>query len=244
VIFIVGMPRTGTTLVEQILCRHSDVQSAGELLGFGQVLAAAAQNTLAASGGASLVEASLEMDFSALGRDYMQGARQAAPDSRFFIDKLPVNYLYCGIIRKALPKAKIIHLVRDPMDSCYAIYKTLFNQAYYFSYDLDELADYYIAYHRLMEHWRQAMPGAILDLRYEELVQDPDTQIRRLIEGCGLEWQAAVLDPSSNKGPIMTASAAQVREPIHARSVQRWRDYEAGLAHLKARLQAAGVVKD
>ncbi len=241
-IFIVGMPRTGTTLVERMLGRHGDVKSAGELLEFGQALAVAARKCLEAHPGKTPVEASLMIDFAALGRDYMASARQVAPGSRMFIDKMPVNYMYCGLIKKALPNARIIHLIRDPMDSCYAIYKTLFGQAYYFSYDFDELAAYYASYHQLMRHWHDAMPGAILDVHYEDVVADTEGQARRILAWCGLDWQASVLTPSDNENPSTTASASQVREPIYTSSVQKWRKYEAGLAPLKARLVAAGIV--
>jgi tetratricopeptide (TPR) repeat protein len=241
-IFIVGMPRTGTTLVERMLGRHSAVRSAGELLDFGQALSAAARRAQAAHPDRTLVDASLLLDFAALGRDYLAGAREAAAGSRRFVDKMPVNYIYCGLIRKALPQARIIHLVRDPLDTCYAVYKTLFNQSYLFSYDLDELADYYITYHRQMQHWHSVMPGEILDVRYEDLVTDIGSQARRVLDWCGLDWQDAVLAPSSNAAPSTTASAAQVREPVHARSVGRWRAHEAGLAALRFRLLEAGVI--
>lgn len=241
-IFIVGMPRTGTTLVERMLGRHSDVKSAGELLDFGQVLAAAARKSQQAHPGKSLVDASLMVDFAALGRDYMAGARQAASGSRLFIDKMPVNFIYCGLIKKALPNARLIHLVRDPMDTCYAVFKTLFNQAYLYSYDFDELAAYYITYRKMMQHWHEVMPGSILDVRYEQLVADTEGQARRILEWCGLDWQPAVLAPSENENPSTTASAAQVRESIYTSSVQKWRKYEAGLAPLRDRLLAAGLI--
>lgn len=241
-IFIVGMPRTGTTLLERMLGRHSEVESAGELLDFGQVLAAAARKSFQDNPGKTLVEASTLIDFAALGRDYMASAREAAAGSLVFVDKMPINYMYCGLIRKALPNARIIHLVRDPMDSCYAVYKTLFSQAYYFSYDLGELAAYYATYHRMMRHWHAVMPDAILDVHYEDLVADTEGQARRILAWCGLDWQAAVLTPSDNEKPSTTASAAQVREPIHTRSVQKWRRYETGLAPLREQLMAAGIV--
>lgn len=241
-IFIVGMPRTGTTLVERMLGRHSDVASAGELLDFGQVLAVAAQRSQQSSPGKSLVEASLAIDFAALGREYMKGARQVAPRSSMFIDKMPINFIYCGLIRRALPNARIIHLVRDPMDSCYAVYKTLFSQAYYFSYDFDELAAYYDCYHRMMQHWHATMPDAILDVRYEDLVVDTEGQARRILDWCGLDWQPEVLAPADNERPSTTASAAQVREPIYTSSVHKWRRYESGLAPLRERLAAAGII--
>lgn len=242
-IFIVGMPRTGTTLAERMLASQGEVGSAGELMDFGQLLAAAAQKAQAAQPHLSIAEASLAIDFAALGRDYLAAARQAAPDKRLFIDKMPINFMYCGIIRKALPKARIIHLVRDPMDTCYAVYKTLFNQAYPFSYDQAELADYFITYRRLMQHWHAVMPGAILDLRYEDLVTDTEAQARRMLDFCGLAWNPEVLDPSAHPGAIVSASAAQVREPVHAGSVGKWRRYEGGLKVLHDRLAAAGMLE-
>lgn len=239
-IFIVGMPRTGTTLLERMLSRHREVGSAGELLDFGQVLAMAARR--AQRPGMSLVEASLQIDFAALGRNYMIGAWQAARGGRgMFIDKMPINFIYCGLIRKALPNAKIVHLARNPMDTCYAVYKTLFSQAYFFSYDLDELADYYLCYRRMMQHWHEVMPDGILDVRYEDLVSDPEPQVRRILEWCGLDWQPQVLDPAANELPSTTASSAQVRQPIHTGSIGMWRHYESDLAPLQARLQAAGL---
>ncbi|MEZ0472334.1 tetratricopeptide repeat-containing sulfotransferase family protein [Luteimonas salinilitoris] len=240
-IFIVGMPRTGTTLVERLLGRHGEVASAGELPDYGQALAAAAHERLSAHPGKTMVEASLLLDFAALGRDYMRSAREAAPGSRMFIDKMPINFMYCGLIRRALPKARIIHLVRDPMDSCYAVYKTLFNQAYHFSYDLAELGAYYITYHRLMRHWHAVMPDAILDVRYEDLVTDTEGQARRLLAWCGLDWRPEVLSPAKSDAPSTTASAAQVREPVYTSSVGKWRRYEAGLRPLADQLMRAGI---
>jgi tetratricopeptide (TPR) repeat protein len=241
-IFIVGMPRSGTTLLERMLGLHSEVESAEELLDFGQVLAAAARKVQAEHPEKNLVEASLSIDFAALGREYMKSARQAARGSRVFIDKMPINFIYCGLIKKALPNARILHLVRDPMDVCYAVYKTLFNQAYPFSYDIDELAGYYTCYHRMMRHWHDVMPGGVLDVPYEDLVTNTEEEARRILAWCGLEWEPAVLNPSENKNPSRTASAAQVREPIYTSSVQKWRKYEAGLAPLRDRLVAAGIV--
>ena len=242
-IFIVGMPRTGTTLLERMLGRHSDVSSAGELLDFGQLLAAACRKAHADHPGSTLVEVSRKIDFAALGREYMVSAREAAGGSQVFIDKMPVNYIYCGLIKRALPNARILHLVRDPMDSCYAVYKTLFNQAYPFSYDFEELADYYATYHRMMRHWHEVLPGAILDVRYEDLVTDTDAQARRVLAWCGLDWQDAVLAPSHNDTPSTTASAAQVREPVYTSSLHKWRRYEVQLMPLRNRLIAAGLVE-
>ncbi|GAB2614825.1 tetratricopeptide repeat-containing sulfotransferase family protein [Novilysobacter erysipheiresistens] len=242
-IFVVGMPRTGTTLVERMLGRHSEVGSAGELLDFGQLLMAAVQKVRASDPAKTPAQASRLIDFAALGRDYMASARQAAAGSPVFVDKMPINFMYCGLIRKALPNARIVHLVRDPLDTCYAVYKTLFNQAYPFSYAQDELGAYYATYHRLMQHWHAVMPGDIVDVHYEDLVADVEGQARRILAHCGLDWQDAVLaSTSDHDAPSMTASAAQVREPVHSRSVGKWRNHEAGLAPLVASLAAARLI--
>ncbi|MGQ0801365.1 MAG: tetratricopeptide repeat-containing sulfotransferase family protein [Pseudomarimonas sp.] len=241
-IFIVGMPRTGSTLVERMLSCHSEVNSAGELLDFGQALAEKVQQRARELPDTPMAEVARLIDFAALGADYMTGARQAAPPSRWVIDKMPINFMYCGLIKKALPNARIIHVHREPMDTCYAIYQTLFNQAYPFSCNLQELADYYATYHRLMQHWHSVMPGEILDVSYEALLSDTESEARRMLDWCGLEWQDAVLDPSASDAPATTASAAQVRQPINSRSVQKWRRYEAELAPLKAALLSAGVL--
>lgn len=239
-IFIIGMPRTGTTLVERLLVQQGSVRSAGELLDFGNLVALSTQRLLDTGITGQSAKASLHMDFAELGKEYMRGAREAALDSAIFIDKMPVNYLYAGLIRKALPNAKIIHLVRDPLDCCYAVYKTLFFNAYHFSYDLADLAEYYIAYDRLMRHWHQVMPGAILDVSYEDLVDDTEKQARRIFDWCGLPWDHAVLVPPSGAA-FATASAAQVREPIHRRSVQGSRRHLAALSPLISRLAEAGI---
>jgi hypothetical protein len=241
-IFVVGMPRTGTTLIERMLDRHPEVRSAGELLDFGRVLAAHARRVLDAGRARTLVDASLHVDFAALGADYTRGAREAALGSPRFIDKLPVNFMYCGIILSALPDARIVHLRRDPMDCVYAVYKTLFNEAYNFSYDFDELAAYYACYRRIMDHWHQLMPGRILEVDYETLVTDSETEARRVLAFCDLDWRSEVVEPAGNPRPSTTASSAQVREAVHSGSVGRWRQYEEGLAPLLRRLAEAGCL--
>ncbi|MEE7561172.1 sulfotransferase, partial [Xanthomonas sp. Kuri4-2] len=208
-IFIVGMPRTGTTLVERLLVERCGARSAGELLDFGSLLGHATAQQRARHPGQSAAQASRDIDFAALGREYLRGAREAAGGAALFIDKMPINYLYCGLIRKALPRARILHLVRDPLDTCYAVYKTLFYNAYPFSYDLDELAQYYLAYHALMRHWHAVMPGGVLDIQYEALVADPEGQWQRLLQWSGLEPRAA--DAAAARVAFVTASAAQVR---------------------------------
>jgi hypothetical protein len=159
-----------------------------------------------------------------------------------YMDKTPFNFLYCGLIKKAFPKARILHLARDPMDTCYAVFKTLFAGAYFFSYDLDELADYYIAYRQLMDHWHQLMPGAILEIRYEELVSNPLDVSRRIADYVGLTWSSELIEVQNITGQSSTASAAQVREPIYTSSVGRWRYFEAELEPVRRKLTAANMV--
>lgn len=240
--FVIGMPRTGTTLAERILLQSGKVKDAGELLDFGFHLTAAVQKARTDNPGLSQAMATLAVDFAALGQSYMRGARQMAGGSPSFIDKLPANYMYCGLIHKALPKAKILHMVRDPLDSCYAVFKTLFFNAYDFSYDLDELADYYIAYRRMMQHWHEAMPGVILDIRYEDLVTDTEAEARRIYDWCGLAWSPDALKVPDKGKVFATASAAQVREPVHTRSVNSSRKHADRLSRLIGKLAAAGIL--
>ena len=135
-----------------------------------------------------------------------------------------------------------MHLTRDPMDTCYAVFKTLFINAYHFSYQLEELAEYFIAYRRMMDHWHAVMPGVMLEVRYEELVADPQTQSRRLLAHCGLPWEDQVLDFHRSKKASTTASAMQVRRPIYQSSVQKWRNYTRELQPVLRRLAEAGLV--
>ncbi|MGE8280285.1 MAG: tetratricopeptide repeat-containing sulfotransferase family protein [Stenotrophomonas sp.] len=242
-IFIVGMPRTGTTLAERILLQSGKVKNAGELLDFGFQLTSALDQVQKQNPSLSSAEATMSVDFAALGREYMRAARQMAGGSDVFIDKLPANYMYCGMIRKALPNARIIHLVRDPLDSCYAVLKTLFFSAYDFSYDLEELGDYYVLYRQMMAHWHEAMPGAILDVNYEDLVTDTEAQARRIYAWCGLEWTDDALRVPDKEKVFATASAAQVRQPVHTRSIHSSRKHAARLAPLVERLTAGGIFK-
>lgn len=242
-IFIIGMPRTGTTLVERILGSHSQVTAAGELNDFGLKLTGLVN---AAVGSARIsrvdfVAASANVDFRALGEAYLRSAAPMGQSGVRFIDKLPFNFLYAGLIHLALPKAKIISVTRHPLDTCYSIYKQLFKDAYPFSYDLDELGRYFIAYHRLMQHWHEAMPGQIYTLKYESLVADLEGEVRRLLQHCELPWEDQCLNFHQNSQPSTTASAIQVRRPIYHSSVGKWRHYEQQLESLRNLLDRAGI---
>lgn len=241
-IFIVGLPRTGTTLVDRIVSSHDQVHSAGELNSFALAMTRLAQSEAGRKlPRMELVEQTAKIDFNALGRAYIDSTRGVVDNTRCFTDKMPLNFLYCGLIHRALPQAKIIHVTRSPMDACYAIYKRLFKDAYPMSYNLDDLGRYYLAYRRLMRHWYQLMPGVIHPVSYEELINDQEATSRRLIEHCGLEWQNECLRFEKNRAPSTTASASQVRQPIYRSSLAKWRHYEKQLAPLQERLRSAGV---
>lgn len=242
-IFIVGLPRSGTTLVDRILGSHSRVFSAGELNDFAVSIVGGVRRKSGAAplSRRELIARSADLDFPALGRDYLARARHAAAPGLRFTDKMPLNYLYCGLIRRALPNAKIVHLTRHPMASCYAMYKTLFKDGYPFSYDAEEIGRYYIAYRRLMDHWQATMPGTIHTMSYEALVADQLKETRRLLDFCDLEQQDACIHFHRNSSPTTTASAVQVRRPLYDSSVAQWRRYAPQLARLNDQLRAAGI---
>lgn len=242
-IFILGMPRTGTTLVERILGSHSEVFSAGELNNFSLELVRLVKETVRPAPASRLdfVVATAGLDFCALGDAYVGSVMALRDDSPYFIDKLPFNFLYAGLIHLALPRARIINLQRHPMDTCFAIYKQWFKDAYPFSYDLDELGQYYVAYDRLMRHWNDAMPGVIHTVRYEDLVADVEGESRRLLDYCGLPWEDQCLRFYENPQASTTASAVQVRQPVYGTSVGRWRHYAKHLEPLRRHLEQAGI---
>lgn len=239
-LFVVGLPRSGTTLVDRILGSHGAVSSRGESSDLAQAIVRVAGPVASK---AELVRRTAESDFGALGRAYCNTL--AAADALRVVDKTPGNFLYLALIAAALPQARIVHLRRHPMDACHAMYKTLFRMAYPFSYDLDDLGRYWLGYDRLMAHWRRVLPAErFLEVDYEELVMHQEAVSRRLVAHAGLDWDEACLAFERNPQPTLTASAAQVRQPIYRSSVGLWRKYRQELAPLASRLRAAGIAID
>jgi len=229
-LFILGMPRSGTTLVEQILASHPVVFGAGELKHLAEVI----KKIYAESGTLDLncFADSTPDEFLELGREYASLLRQHSETARHITDKMPQNFLSIGIIKLILPEAKIIHCRRNPMDTCFSIYKNYFTEEHNYAYDLVELGEYYKLYSGLMEHWHRVLPGFIYDILYEELIADQETQTRRLLAYCDLEWDDACMSFHKAKRQVKTASNAQVREPIYSSSVQRWECYKKDLQPL------------
>lgn len=231
-IFILGMPRSGTTLVEQIIASHPDVYGAGELDYLTQTL----QQAVKGSGGegfpANLHNLNPEL-LTQCGQEYSASITALAPNAIRITDKMPANYLLMGLIPLMLPKVKIIHVKRDPIDTCLSCFTRLFNRHQSATYDLEELGLHYQNYLRIMEHWRQVMPAdQFIEVQYEDLVRDVEVQARRLLRYCELKWDVRCLDFHKNERAIRTASVTQVRQPVYHSSVERWRHYEKFLQKL------------
>jgi len=244
-IFIVGMPRSGSTLIEQILAAHPSVFAAGELEAFRDAAVVGEHAALCADGVPSLSES----DLAQIARSYLERLRQVvrrrAADGGWqggqpicITDKMPANFGYVGLIRMALPQARVIHTVRDPIDTCLSCFAVRFDEQPFTS-DLGELGRYYRAYAEVMRHWRTVLPpDAILDTRYEQVVDDLEGQARRIVAFCGLEWDEACLRFTGASRPVKTASAAQVRQSLYRSSVGRWRPSDEVLRPL---LEGLGV---
>lgn len=240
-IFVVGQPRTGTTLVERIITSHSQVHSAGELqqfsLGFRRLSSYREPKRFSAE----LIKKAADLDGEKLGENYIKTTRKMRGDTPRFVDKLPSNYLYIPLILKALPNAKIVHVVRNPMDACFASFKQLFADAYPHSYEQKEMARHHARYRKLMATWRERFSGKFFDISYEETARNLEPNARRLIEYLDLPWEDACLNFHQQAGAVSTASAAQIREPAHTRSIGRWKQYKQQLAPMLETLATEGI---
>lgn len=247
-ILILGMPRTGTTLVDRILAAHPGVESVGELQALPLAVKAASGTRSRTVLDPETIYAAATADLGAIGRDYLaRAAHHRRLPERRFVDKFPGNFHYAGIAARALPNAAIVCLRRNPMDTVLANFRNLFaigSRYYEYSYDLLDIAAYVAGFERLMALWRTALPGRILELRYEDIVADQEGATRRLLAHCGLEWSERCLDFHAQDGAVSTPSAAQVRRPIYRDSVARWRRHEAVMAPVAAYFARAGIAID
>ncbi len=240
-VFVLGQPRTGTTLVERIISSHSQVESAGELQQFGLAIRRLSNHQDPRRFSSGYFAAALGLECRKMGGLYLESTRRMRGDAPRFVDKLPQNYLHIPLILKALPNAKIVHLTRNPMDSCFASYKQLFADAYLHSYDLEEMARHHCRYRDLMDLWRERFPGRFYDISYEQTVADLEVNARKLLRFLELPWEEACLRFYEQDSAVSTASAAQVREPVHTRSVGRWRKYERQLEPMLETLNQHGL---
>ncbi|HTW28448.1 MAG TPA: sulfotransferase [Acetobacteraceae bacterium] len=232
-VFIIGMPRSGTTLVEQMLASHPFVYGAGERSELSHAVARLNAGRLGAAMYPAAVWTLTDADFRRMGADYIAALRPFAPEALRITDKMPGNFLFAGLIRLILPNARIIHTRRDPVDTCLSCFSKLFAGEQAFAYDLAELGRYCAAYRRLMAHWRAVLPDDVMiEIDYESLVADFETQARRIVAHCGLDWDPACLEFYKTDRPVHTASMTQVRQPIYRSSVGRWRPEESLLRPL------------
>lgn len=243
-VFVVGMPRSGTTLVERVLSSHPEVSSAGELQNFAICLKRSVGTPSSRVLDADTLQRGMAVDPEALGRAYIDSTRPATGRRPYFVDKMPLNFFYIGFIARALPRAKIVCLRRHALDTCLSNFRQLFalNFSYYnYAYDLGDIGRYFLMFDRLMRHWAHVLPGRVLEIDYEALVLDQEAQTRRLLEHCGLDWDPACLAFESNAAAVATASAVQVRRRLYTGAIGRWKRYAAELEPLRRQLEAAGL---
>lgn len=243
-IFVLGMPRSGTTLVERILSSHGSVESLGELQNFGLAVKQASSTDSRLVLDESVIQSTQTADMAEIGKRYLASLTNRNSDKPRFIDKMPLNFLYLGYIAEALPQAKIVLLRRNPLDTCVSNFRQLFavSFSYYnYHYDLVDTAHYFRMFDQLMQKWLALYGDRIHVIDYEQLTADPEREVRKLLNYCGLEWDAQCLAFHENTSAVATASAMQVRQPMYQSSVGRWRRYEPQLAPVKAILEEAGI---
>ncbi len=236
-IFVLGLPRSGSTLIEQILASHSLVEGTSELQYVDLCKKSLTKNRADGINYPEAVCALDEQHFTALGQDYINYCQMHRTEgTQYFIDKNPNNFPNIGFMHLILPNAKIIDARRHPMDACFSCYRQLFARGQAFTYDLTDIGEYYLQYQRMMDHWHEALPGRVLTVQYEEVVSDFENQVFRILEYCGLPWEDSCLNFYDTDRPVRTPSSEQVRQPIYTGSLHRWRKYDQHLDELKETL--------
>lgn len=232
-IFIIGLPRSGSTLIEQVLASHSQVEGTHELPELSRVARCTGRSRADRLSYPESVTDLPEQQLYDLGQKYLDRTlRHRTGATPRFTDKMPNNFAHVGFMQVILANAKIINARRHPLDSCLGSYKQLFARGQPFTYDLYEIGEYYLEYQRIMDHWHEVLPGAVLDVQYEEVVADLDTQVRRILEFCDLPFEEECLRFHETRRAVKTASSEQVRQPIYSEALHRWRNYEEHLAPL------------
>ncbi len=240
-IFIVGLPRTGTTLMERIVASHSQVDSADETYFLQMSIRHAAVGGGIGDLDPVIIEKAAHRNIRSIAEKYMSSVDYRLGDRPLFIEKFPFNFLYLGFIAKAFPGAHLIHLRRNPMDACFAMYKQSF---FKFAYTLENVGKYYLAFERLYNHWKDVLSDRLIEVNYEALVTDQETQTRAVLKRLGLDFEQACLDFEQNTAPSATASTVQIREKVHTRSVNKWKHFREQLQPLKDYLDQAGIHTD
>ena len=244
-IFIVGLPRTGTTLLERILSSHNSVTSVGETQFLPMLIREFSGMADTRQISSEIIQGACKNDVTGLAQRYFDGLEYRMDRSKdYVIEKLPYNFLYVAFIKKAFPNAKIIYMDRNPMDACFSMYKQVFTWAYKYSYDLDNLATYYTAHNKLLDHWRALLGDDLIEVAYEKLVTDSENTVSELFRELKLEFQPKVLEFYKRSDASTTASSVQVRKKIHSNSVEQWRNFEQELQPLKQKLEANGIICD
>ncbi|WP_444906354.1 tetratricopeptide repeat-containing sulfotransferase family protein [Microbulbifer sp. SSSA008] len=241
-IFVVGLPRTGSTLIERILTSHTEIDSLGETPFLPSSIREVSGFQPGGELTAEIIESGANVPIKKIASLYFENIKYRNKGNRFFIEKLPYNFLLLGFISKAFPNAKIIHTVRNPMDTCFSIYKQLFTWAYQFSYKLEDLARYYIAHRKLLQHWNKLLGDKIIEVKYENLVLNQKEETSNLLAKLGLDMEESCLEFHTNKSASMTASSIQIRNRINSHSLNKWKKFETHLAPLAKMLKDAKLI--
>ena len=242
-IFIVGLPRSGSTLIEQILSSHSKVEGTMELPNMLNMASRLGSGTKDQTSYPEILSKLSTSEIESLGKQYISETKMIRSEFPFFIDKMPNNFSHIGLINLILPNAKIIDARRDPLDTCFSCYKQLFARGQMFTYDFNELARYYVNYIKLMDHWDEVLPGKVYRVFYENIVENQEDETKNLLEFCNLPFEENCLRFYETKRAVKTASSEQVRQPIYRKSIHHWKNYEPFLKELKKGLTPLDKLK-